>query len=225
MNEMSIKDDIEEISKIAIEEILSPKFELTNQFLKVNKVLLEDGKPIIEDIFVNEEENTAEVYFPIIDESYYFVIYLDLKPALTVRFMNMSAGNSVQLFVSSESHSADELIDILGVNPTKKWSKGERRSKSKADIFYDFSGIIFEPISKRTVEVEDKLKKLIELLMPYKDNVLKVSRLASAEVQIAYYGYKDQMWGIHLDTEIISKLAEFNLPVDIDLYASGPDLG
>jgi len=33
------------------------------------------------------------------------------------------------------------------------------------------------------------------------------------------------MWGIHLDEEMIGKLAELQVPVDIDLYASGPDLG
>ena len=197
---------LEEIGKIAISEILFPTFNLTKQFLMVNKVLLEKEVPVIADVIVKEEENTAEVYFPIIDESYFFVVYLELEPIPAVRFMGMSAGNSVKLFVLSENHTADELINILGINPTKKWSKGEKRAKSNADIFYDFSGLIFEPTVKRTVEVEDKLRKIIDFLNLYKEKVLKLTEVASVEVQIVYYGYKDQMWGIHLDSGIISKL-------------------
>lgn len=215
--------DIDQLAKIATEEVLSPTLDLTKQYLEVNQVLYENGIPVISEIILKEEEdsNFAVVYFPIVDESYYFVVYLDLNPDILVRQVAISAGNTVKIYVSSESHSADELINLLGMNPDQKWSKGDKRQRRG---YYDFSGLIYEPNGKKTGEVEDKLRNLIKLFNPYKENLVHLTKVASVVVSVAYYGYKDEMLGIHLDTEIISKLAEFHLPIDIDLYASGPDL-
>jgi hypothetical protein len=44
-------------------------------------------------------------------------------------------------------------------------------------------------------------------------------------INIAFWGYKEQMSGIHFATAIIQGLAVLNLSVDVDLYAGGPDLG
>lgn len=44
------------------------------------------------------------------------------------------------------------------------------------------------------------------------------------EIQVAYFGYKDEMWGINLNPVIIKKIGEFNFSLDIDLYAIGQDL-
>ncbi len=32
------------------------------------------------------------------------------------------------------------------------------------------------------------------------------------------------MWGIHLEKDIIKKMSELNITLDVDLYASGNDL-
>ncbi len=66
---------------------------------------------------------------------------------------------------------------------------------------------------------------IISLLLPYTANVHALSALADVGINIAYWGYKEQMWGIHFGTDIIQGLAVLNLSVDVDLYASGPDLG
>jgi hypothetical protein len=44
-------------------------------------------------------------------------------------------------------------------------------------------------------------------------------------INIAYWGYKEQMSGIYFGTDIIQGLAVLNLSVDVDLYTGGPDLG
>ena len=38
------------------------------------------------------------------------------------------------------------------------------------------------------------------------------------------YGYKNQMWGIHLGTEVLKKLAFLNIDLDVDLYACGKEV-
>jgi hypothetical protein len=205
----------QEIQEVAIAEVLNPTFALTRQFLAVNKIVFEENTPRIEDIIIKEEENRAEVYFPIEGERYYFVVSIDLKPHVSIRSMDMSPGNSVYFLATSEEHDLDELLVLMGVEPTKIWEKGKN---------IRHNGFEIQASVKRTGNVEDKLRTLVKLLLPYKTNIQELSTLVDVGIQIAYWGYKEQMWGIHLDVEILRDLGILNLSVDIDLYAGGSGL-
>jgi len=133
----------------------------------------------------------------------------------------MSAGNRVCLFACSEVLSTEELVDYLRFEPTEKWNKNdETRFGGKRK----HSGIIYQPVAKKTGEVEGKLINLLERLLPYKKEISKLSDIASVEIQVTYYGYKDEMWGFHFDKKIIDKLSGLGLDIDIDLYAGGNNL-
>ena len=213
--ERSVFLEIQEILDIAIDEIIYPTFALTKQFLAVNKVILKGNIPFIEDIILKEKEKVAEVYFPIEGERYYFVIYIDLKPQLSVRWVGMSPGSRVYFLATSEKHDLDDLIALIGVEPTRTWKKGK-------NIRHD--GFEIQPTVKETGEVEDKLQAVIRVLLPFKADMHALSTIANTGIQIAYWGYKDQMWGMHFDTETVQGIATLNLSVDIDLYAGGLDL-
>ncbi len=203
------------IQDIAIAEILNPTFVLTRQLLAINTIVFRENRPFVEDIILSEEEKTAEVYFPIEGERYYFVIYIDLKPQLSVRWMGMSQGNRVYFLATSEKHDLDELIALIGVEPTRTWKKGK-------NIRHD--GFEIQPAVKETGEVEDKLQAIIRVLLPFKAKLQILSTIADTGIQIAYWGYKEQMWGMHFDTETIQGIATLNLSIDIDLCAGGLDL-
>ncbi|HEX9059035.1 MAG TPA: DUF4279 domain-containing protein [Clostridia bacterium] len=214
--------NIEEIKRIAINEILNPTFEITKQFLSVNRIVFNNNVPEIEDVIMNDE--TAEVYFPIVDESYFFVLYVDCEPFPSLRFMNTSPGNHVYLFATSETNSLDELLNILSIEPTDSWRVGERKKFTKAENYYKNSGFEFAPVSKRTGEAEDKLNVLINILHEQKDKMPLLREIADVGLQVDYYGYKEQMWGVFLKPETLRKLADLNISLDIELYAGGPDL-
>jgi hypothetical protein len=205
----------QEIKDIAMAEVMNPTFALTKQFLTVNKVVLQEKRPFVEDIILREDKSLAEVYFPIEGERYYFVIYINTEPQLSVRSMEMSSGNLVYFSVTSQEHSLDKLITLAGMEPTRKW---------KADKKTKHNGFEIKPSLKKTGNVEDKLHRLITLLQPYRENLYTLSTLAPMGINIAYWGYQEQMGGIDFDREMIQKLANLNLPIDIDLYAGGPDL-
>ncbi len=214
------------IAQIAIEEVFNPSFELTKQLLSVNKVEMDGGSPRIKDIIISEDKSMAEVYFPIIDEEYYFVIYIDLMPKISLKFMGMSAGCKVELFVCSDTEELDKMIELLQVTPHRSWSKGEKKFHSNG-INYSInknSGFVYSPIEKTTGEVEDKLDYLLDELIQVKDKIVELHKVAEVEIQITYYGYKDQMWGINLKPRTIQRLSELGVSLDIDLYASGNDL-
>lgn len=210
--------DIDKIKKVAIAEVLNPTFELTKQYLQANHLRFENNLPYIEDVEINKDKNTAAVYFPIKNEHFYFVIYVE---NLEVQWMGMSAGNRVYLFASSEVTSTEKIISLLGFEPTKKWNANDKigcNGKSK------HNGIRYEPIQKMTGEVEIKLENLLENLLPHKKTIIELSHQASIEIQVTYYGHKDEMRGIHLATTIMKKLSELELAIDVDLYAGGNDI-
>jgi hypothetical protein len=207
----------QDIHDVAIAEILNPTLAHARQYLVPNKVVFENDMPFVEDIILREEGKTAEVYFPIEGERYYVVVYIDLEPQVSVRWMDTSAGNRVYLRVISEKHSLEELIALAGVEPTGITKKGQHAARH--------NGFQIQPYMKETGEAEDKLRSLIKILLPHKANLRALATIASIEIQIAYWGYKDEMWGINFDEETIQGLAELNLSVNVDLYAGGPDLG
>ena len=215
-NWYQVKMEEQELRDIAIAEILDPTFALTKQFLAVNKIVFKENLPFIEDIILKEEEKVAEVYFPIEGERYYFVVYVDVKPQISVRWMGMSPGNRVYFLATSEKHNLDELIALIGVEPTRTWKKGKN---------IRHNGFEIQPSAKETGEVEDKLQAVIRLLLPFKADLQALSTIANTGIQIAYWGYKEQMWGMHFGAETLQELGVLNLSVDIDLYAGGPDLG
>jgi hypothetical protein len=209
LNEQAIRD-------VAIAEILHPTLPITRQYLAVNKVVLKEHVPVVEDVILREKEQTADVYFPIEGERYYLVVYLDVEPHIALRWTGMSAGNRVYFYTNSAEHQVDELVAMAGVEPTRTWEKGKHTPRH--------SGFEVRPSLKHTGDVEDKLRTIISVLLPYRANVHALSAMADVGINIAYWGYKDEMWGIHFGTAIIQGLAALNLSVDVDLYAGGPDL-
>lgn len=180
----------------------------------MNRVVFKEQVPVIADVIFREEEQSAEVYFPIEEERYYLVVFLGGEPQIVPRMTVMSAGNRVYFYAKSTEHRVSELIALVGIEPTRTWEK------RKSIRHY---GIEVCPYAKETGEVEDKLRTLISVLLPFTDNIHVLSTKAGVGINIAYWGYKEQMWGIHFGTDIIQGLAVLNLSVDVDLYASGPE--
>jgi hypothetical protein len=215
---------IDIVKEIALKEIKEQSFELTKQFLSVNKLCYKEYVAFIEDVIFKEEDNTAEVYFPIEGESFYFVIYIDLLPSPGLRFMGMSAGNRVYLTVSSEEMNLDELSKGIQLIPKETWRKGEKIPNRNITRYYEDSGMIFELENKKTGEVEDKLINLLKWLEPLNSEIIVSSKEIYKLIQIVYYGYVDQMHGIQFKSDVINNIAKLNAHLDIDLYASGNEL-
>lgn len=228
----------------AIHEVLHSSFALTQQYLAVNKLRTDNDIPFIEGVIIDKEKFEASVFFPVMDEDYYFVVYLDIGAEVTVRWVGMDAGTSVDLRVISEDRSLNELLTIINIPTTKQWEKGQPRITREASsngvlcqddhciisltnevMLHKHSGFTICLNANKYGEVEEKLKSLLEYLMPFKDALTQLSKIATAEISVGYRGYKDEMWGINLDYDLVHALSELHLSIDIDLYASGPDLG
>ncbi len=78
--------DEQEIQEVVIAEILRPTLATTRQFLEANRIVLKEQVPVVEDVILRQKEQTAEVYFPIEGERYYFVVSVDLEPHVVPRW-------------------------------------------------------------------------------------------------------------------------------------------
>ncbi|WP_341283057.1 DUF4279 domain-containing protein [Paenibacillus sp. FSL H8-0537] len=183
-----------------------------------------NNKPEIVDVIIKDEKQVAEVYFSIVEEKYYFVVYLDILPQVKIRFVGMSAGSRVYLTVSSNITSLKKLLEGINLIPLKTWQKGTQISKRIQNRCYEDSGFTIEYEDKKTGEVEDKIANLVSSLETSDLSHIVESEEIHKVVQVVYYGYKEQMWGIHLNPFILEKVAKLKASIDIDLYASGPDL-
>lgn len=213
------------IRRMAIGEVLNPTFELTKQYLAVNRLVCADGEPVIEDVIVNEDG--AEVYFAVDGERYYFAIYLDLSPEgiPSLRWMGTSAGNTVELQVASEDIPLSDLLTLVDITPTREWDKGQLKPPPyQPGSVYKFSSFLYTPTPKRTGDVEEKLRALVEVLMPQRDRVRRLNEVATAGITVGYSGYVSDMLGFYFGPELLSAIGELNLSLDLDLYAGDSGL-
>jgi Domain of unknown function (DUF4279) len=87
----------------------------------------------------------------------------DVEPHVALRWMGMSAGNRVYFYTKSAEHQVEELVAMAGVEPTRTWEKGKH---------IRHHGFEVRPSFKETGDVEDKLRTIISLLLPYTGTLL-----------------------------------------------------
>ncbi|MFZ5966410.1 MAG: DUF4279 domain-containing protein [Bacillota bacterium] len=209
------------IIKGAIEEITNPTFAITKQLLSVHNVPFGNGISVITRVDYDTKDGSAVVYFPFEEESYFLAVYVDTYPEVSVRWIGTEPGNRVYHVVISKELNLDELLSLAGITPTETWKIGDKINKIRV---HEDNGFIFEPNPERADNLEDKIEKLLTHLEGVTEKIIYLPEKAEMQINIAYYGYKEQMWGWHLDKQTLKRLAQFNLEVDLDLYAGGPNL-
>jgi hypothetical protein len=195
---------MDEIRRIGIAEILNPTFGTTEQFLEVLKVQSVNSIPIISHIKIDSANSEAIVYFPVEGERFFIAIYLDTGEELKIRSVETEAGSSVYLSVGT-SNSSDIELPIT--------------AEKVYDDFKIYGTDIDQPDS-----VEAKIEKLLDYLEPYEETIKKISEKNDVTINVAYFGYQDQMWGLHLDSPTMRRIANLNAELDFDIYAEGKAL-
>ncbi len=203
----------------AIEEILNPAFAVTKQYLEVNEVEFENGKPKVERVDLDYSDNLAVVYFPFKDERYFLQINLAKTPEVKVDFVHTESGNSTCLTATSEDLTFEELSQNLTLKPLSGWSKGDFRKNGKSQ--YKFSRLSFEPFTSEAYELERQLKLLLTELEKYSESIKQLTEKATAYISVCKHQYISGNAGVHFDIETINRLAKLNLGIDIDTYIVG----
>jgi|SRR6476469_1275393 len=211
----------QELIAAAINELKTPTFGVTEQFLEIHTIVIEDGQPKVAGLSINDDGSRAAVYFAVTGERFYFAVYLDLDPEPNIRGVDTEDYNSVYFQVVSETMSQEQLAALTTLSATEGWSKGDPRSNPSRTP-YTFSSLVFEP-TPGPAPFEDKLNKLLDFLEQDRTGVQVLLEQADAGIQVhtIFHNGNTMLGGVHLDKQHIQRLADLNLEIDFDLYAEG----
>lgn len=202
----------------AIKEIKSPEFAHTKQILEVNEVEKENGQYKIEGII--ENDTCINIYFKIKDEEYFLWIPID-KETGEVIFPDVRNSNHCCLSATSETKSLEELASYTTIKYTSGYSKGEVRKFGNKQRIYNHSRIRFELLESNCYETEEAIEKLLDELEKDKEGIKKLIKNSSAIIDICKYQYVSANAGLSLSDDLIKRLNDFQISVDIDTYICG----
>jgi hypothetical protein len=207
---------------IAIDELNNPTFEVTKQYLDVMELELDNGIPKVARVDNHLSNDSVAIYFFIKDERFFLVVNLSKTSLPEVEWVWVENGHRVYLTATSDELTHKELSGYTLFHPLSGWSKGDIRKPSQS--VYKFSRVSYEPNKNEAFDLEDKLLELLIELEIDKKEIIELSKNSNAYISICRHQYISGNAGIHFDLEIIKRLNELNLEVDIDTYISGKEI-
>ena len=204
----------------AVKEIDSPEFAHTKQILEVNEVETENGKYKIEKIM--EHENQVHIFFKIKDEKYFLCISLD-KQSGKVIFPSIQNSNYCYLYASSETKSLEELASYTKIKYTKGYSKGDIIKRANTQKIVKVSSIYFELLETECYETEEAIERLLDKLSEDKQGIKELIKHSNAVIEICKNQYVSANAGIAFSKELLQRLSEFEIGIDVDTYICGKE--
>lgn len=126
--------------------------------------------------------------------------------------------NNVCLRIVSSSLSVSEISEIIGIPPSKYHNKGDlmspRNPKSKK---YETSVWILDSGLSHFEDIEEHLLKFVQLL----ENKFVQLKLLEEKCEMDIYcgvSFKGAQKSLHLNSEIIKKIALTSLDIIFDIY-------
>ncbi len=204
----------------AIREIEHKTFGVTAQFLEIHSLVYSDNKPKIARIDTAKEDE-AVVYFNVEDEKFFLTVYVDIKPTVSVKWVDIEAYHSVYFRAASETLSLMELAWLTKLTSTRGRNKGDKkRPDTKSEFVWKQSTIHFEP-NPEAGEFEDKLTKLLDYLEQDKEGIEKLVNEAKGYIQVysSFHNGNTLIGGHHLTIDHIKRMSALNLEIDFDISA------
>ncbi|GGO40304.1 DUF4279 domain-containing protein [Deinococcus humi] len=213
------------VREVALNELTSPTLASTTQFFGVHPLQLEGGQPRVHGVLTRGD--LWEVYFKPETEPYFLVMLVESQgDRLTVRGCRAQARARVCLSITSKELSANDITAAVTLAPTEAWSKGDARTHPRQQHLgpYTFTRWSFCPDGDLPGRFEDKLTRLLDLTEPAAPRIRALIPSCMVSVVVGYWGYTQQMWGVGGTARDMARIAALGADLDIDLYASGPEL-
>ena len=207
---------------LAVAELRRPNLSLTQQFLSVHPVVGDESGPV--PVGVVATDDRFDVHFRLVDEDYFLVLSVaDDEDGGSVSSCRTEARCRVYLAISSDAMPPEEVTAMLGLTPTRSWHLGDPHGPDGRPA-RSFHGWYFDPIGDGPGECDQKMKSLLDMLECASSRIGELAARRSVWIQVVYHGCRCQMWGLHWDAETMRRISALGVDVDVDLYASGPEL-
>lgn len=206
----------------ARKELLQPTMAITQQYLEVNAVEMENGLPKVARVGIDYFPGQVAVFFPVKDEHYFFEVLVTKSERPRLDAVWIESGHRVYLTATTRKNNLAELEALTALSPISGWSIGDKRGSGRRT--YKFTRLVFEPIDNRAYSLEEKLELLLDELEKDTSGVLALGEAADAWISVARYQYVGGNAGVNFSKEVIARMQALNLGIDIDTYISGREL-
>ena len=121
-----------------------------------------------------------------------------------------------RLTIYSETSSAHQLADALGVAPDESRDKGER---TKRGLVRQFSSISFRSGVPGDASPDEHLSDLLKRIEPWQAPVMRqVEAGNDARLKLAFFGEAPNP-AFTLSTDVLRRISDFGLELELDIYA------
>ena len=129
--------------------------------------------------------------------------------------------------IVGEELPINEITELLGVNPTESWNKGEPGEYNSCRP--DSAWCLHSPLPQSNANLERHIESLLSLLEPRTAQIKELGE--RYETYLVCVGYYDSLSspGLFLPRGLVASIASMGLAIDADLYfedsSSGSPLG
>ncbi|QIL38882.1 DUF4279 domain-containing protein [Pedobacter sp. HDW13] len=209
----------EQVTILIEEEFKEKTFAVTEQYLEIHQPIYLDNKLKIERIDRDRSDNIIVAYLPILNERFYFAVYLNGKSGEIIN-IETEPYHCVYFFVTSEKLTAAELKSMTTLAISTSWNKGDLKPNGRST--YQVSALKIMPNTEPD-EFEDKLDNLLTCLEKDKAGITELVSKAKGYIQVAMdiHNGNGLIGGPHLDKKSIARMSDLGLSIDFDLYVGG----
>ncbi len=108
-----------------------------------------------------------------------------------------------------------EITDLLGLEPTEAWKKGDRDNylQSKKESVWEYHS----PLPKNEIFIDAHILSLINILETKAEQIKQLPNKYDVGINcVGYFTCANP--GFHLDSKLLKRCAALNLSIDFDLY-------
>jgi hypothetical protein len=206
---------------LASQEIWQPTFAITKQILSVMQIAMVDGKPIVERLENNDNDDTVTIYFKVANEQFFVAVRIE-KETEKINFVWVQSACKVYFTASSETHTLQQLKAEFYGNQVAGYSMGDAINNTKN--IHRVSRLNYNLQTSMAFDTEELLQDLVDELDNNKTLFMPFRKSHGCAIIICKYQYVSANAGLHLNTSLIKKIANLDLLLDIDTYIVGKPL-
>ncbi|HLP10519.1 MAG TPA: DUF4279 domain-containing protein [Flavobacteriales bacterium] len=208
----------EQIIELVELEIKNKSLGVTSQYFEIHSPVYINNKPKIERID-RENKETTIVYLPVFEEKFFFSFFINNEEKRIIG-VHTEPWHRVYFTATSDKLSFDKLKSLTKLIPTSGWNNGDLRPSGNSR--YNFSKFNLLP-NPEPDEFEDKLKKLLDLLLTDMEGVKQLVSQANGHIQVAMniHNANGMPGGPTIDKDSILKMSKLGLEINFDLYLEG----
>ncbi len=199
----------EKVIQLVEDEIIKKSLLVTEQYLEIHQPVYENNLLKILRIDLESEKNLTIVYLQVVNERFYFTVYIDHETETVIGF-DTEPFIRIYFRATSEKMDLKELCSLTSLVPTESWNKGDSRWNGKTN--HTFSSITFTP-NPEPDTFESKLEKLLDFLEQDKKGIKNLVDNAFGYIQVAmtFHNGNGMIGGPSIEKESLHRMNELNL--------------